>query len=206
LNGSRPRTVRERVFPLPRSLANVRRDFSERTWREAKGWARKKLARTGNKKYRPREKQKPDLTVARANKRLAVLPAEDRTLPDRPIPGVDHPPTGRHLLVVSVQDSDAGTPVQELPPVEEPAKNSLGGRPRRDRKLLGPNRGRDRTKITQLLADKRCSQAVLDFLATTEVGRTAGPSVAEEADGAASEASEWGEREREERLPTLRTY
>ena len=30
-----------------------------------------KLARTGNRKYRPREKQKPDPTVAKANKRLA---------------------------------------------------------------------------------------------------------------------------------------
>ena len=100
--------------------------------------------------------------------------------------------------MVSVQVPDVGTPVQELPPVEEPAKNSLGGRPRR--KLPGPARGRDRTKIAELLADERCSQAVLDFLATTDVGRTAGPQVARGAGGAASEASEWEEREREERL------
>ena len=48
------------------------------------------------------------------------------------------------------------------------------------------------------LGDVRCSKAIPDFLATTEVGRTAGPSVADEELG--SEASEWGKREREEYL------
>jgi len=64
-------TVRERIFTLPRSLANVKRDFSEKRWKETKGWTRKMLARTSNRKYRPCEKQKPGPTVARANKRLA---------------------------------------------------------------------------------------------------------------------------------------
>ena len=49
----------------------------------------------------------------------------------------------------------------------------------------------DRTGIAELLADERCSQAVLDFLATTDVGRTAGLPVVNEEDDAASEASEW---------------
>jgi len=42
------------------------------------------------------------------------------------------------------------------------------------------------------------SKAISDFLATTEVGRTAGPLVADEEPG--SEASEWEKREREEYL------
>jgi len=66
-------------------------------------------------------------------------------------------------------------------------------------KLVGPTRGRDRTNIAELLADERCSQAVLDFLATTDVGRTAAPPVANKEDDAASEASEWEARERAER-------
>jgi len=66
-------------------------------------------------------------------------------------------------------------------------------------KLPGPTRGRDRTKIVEL-ADERCSQAILDFLATTDVGRTAGPPVAKEGEEGVSEASEWEDREREERL------
>jgi len=34
-------------------------------------WAKKRLDKTKNRKYRPSEEQKPDPTVARANKRLA---------------------------------------------------------------------------------------------------------------------------------------
>jgi len=35
-------------------------------------------------------------------------------------------------------------------------------------------RGKDQFKISELFADERCSKAILGFLATTEVGRTAG--------------------------------
>ena len=76
---------------------------------------------------------------------------------------------------------------------------------RGDQEASGPNPGkrpqtrrRDRTKVAELFADERCSQAILDFLATTDVGRTAGPPVAEEGEGWASEASEREDREREE--------
>jgi len=70
------------------------------------------------------------------------------------------------------------------------------------RKLPGPTQGRYRTNIAELLADERCSQAVLQFLATTDVGRTSGPPVAEGEEDAASEArDQWsglgrGERRR----------
>jgi len=67
------------------------------------------------------------------------------------------------------------------------------------KKLPGPTKGRDRTNIAELLADERCSQAVLVFLATTDVGRTSGPPVAADGDGEASEASEWDAREQAER-------
>jgi len=67
------------------------------------------------------------------------------------------------------------------------------------RELPGPTRGRDRSSIAELLADEWCSQAVLEFLATTDVGRTSGPPVADEDEYAASEASEWGARDLAER-------
>ena len=54
-------------------------------------------------------------------------------------------------------------------------------------------RGNSRFKIWDLLADRRCSQAVLDFLSTTDVGRL----VPAEED-AGSEVSGWELREREE--------
>jgi hypothetical protein len=57
-------------------------------------------------------------------------------------------------------------------------------------------RGKSRWKVRDLMADERCSRAVLDFLTTTDVGRRV-PAPAEE--GARSEASEWELRERRER-------
>ena len=72
------------------------------------------------------------------------------------------------------------------------------------RKLPGSTRGSNRTKIVELFADEQCSEALLDFLATTDVGRTAGQPVAEDVEAAASEASAWDSREREERLAALR--
>jgi len=64
------------------------------------------------------------------------------------------------------------------------------------RKLSGPTRGKESTNMVELFADERCSQALLYF-ATTDVGRMAGPRVAEEEEGA-SGASEWEDRESEE--------
>ena len=61
----------------------------------------------------------------------------------------------------------------------------------------GDGRWRSRWKIRDLLADRRCSQAVLDFLTSTEVGKIL-PAVVEE-DGAGNEASEGELRERRER-------
>jgi len=57
-------------------------------------------------------------------------------------------------------------------------------------------RGKRRFAIRDLLADDRCSKAVLDFLSTTEVGRLVPPPADEDVQ---SEASEWELRERRER-------
>jgi len=60
--------------------------------------------------------------------------------------------------------------------------------------------GKDRTKIAERFADERCSQALLDFPRYNRRRKA----VAEDAEAAASEASEWDGREREERLAALR--
>lgn len=59
--------------------------------------------------------------------------------------------------------------------------------------LKDTGRGRSRWTIRDLLADGRCSQTVLDFLSTTDVGRLV---PAEE--NAGSEVSEWELRERQD--------
>jgi len=58
-------------------------------------------------------------------------------------------------------------------------------------------RGKWRWRAHELFADQRCSQALLDFLTATDVGRIVPP--AEEEADAGSEVSEWELRERWER-------
>ena len=53
---------------LPRSLANLKREISEKKWAEARQWAR---GGTSKKKYRLPESQWPDGTVPGSTKRLA---------------------------------------------------------------------------------------------------------------------------------------
>jgi len=52
-------------------------------------------------------------------------------------------------------------------------------------------------RIRDLFADRRCSQAVLDFLTSTDIGRIV-PAVEVDADGG-SDVPEWELRERQER-------
>jgi hypothetical protein len=55
-------------MPLPRSLAHVKREISEKKWAEARRWAG---GRVSTKKYRLPRGQRPDKTVASSSKRLA---------------------------------------------------------------------------------------------------------------------------------------
>jgi len=57
-----------RAAPLPRSLANLKREISEKKWAEARQWAG---GRTSKTKYRMPKSQKPDGAVAGSTKRLA---------------------------------------------------------------------------------------------------------------------------------------
>ena len=181
-------TVTKRVFPLPRSFANVKRGFSEKKWQDAKAWTRNMLARTSNRKYRPSDRQKPDPTVA---KRLA---AQMKT---------GHCLTGQYLAWTTRRPDATCWWCQYLfkncPQWKSQRRTLWATVLEETRKLPGHTRGRDRTSIAELLADERCSQAVLDFLATTDVGRTSGPPAAGEDEDASSEASEWEAREQEER-------
>ena len=194
-------SVSTRKFPLPRSLANVKRGFSEQKREDARGWARKQLARTRNRKYRPSEKQKPNPTVAKANKRLASRFYQMKT---------GHCLTGQYLAWTTRRpDATCWWCQYSIQTREHLFKNCPQWRSQQKalwttvleetRKLPGPTRGRDRTSIAELLVDERCSQAVLQFFATTDVGRTSGPPVAEDGEDAASEASEWEARDQAER-------
>jgi len=61
----------QKSLPSAEVLRQCKRGFSEKKWQDTKAWTRKMLACTGNRKYRPSDRQKPDPTVAKANRHLA---------------------------------------------------------------------------------------------------------------------------------------
>jgi len=123
-----------------------------------------------------------------------------RALPDRTIPRVDDA-TRTHPVGGANTTPRPGITCLNTAPNGRTNRKHVSAE---TRKLPGPARERQKTSIAELLADRRCSQAVLDFLENTVVGRTPGPPVAEEVDEGASEASEWEERERDESLAEMR--
>jgi len=59
--------IEARAMPLPRSLANLKREISEKKWAETRQWAGGRTS----KKYRIPKSQKPNGMVAGSTKRLA---------------------------------------------------------------------------------------------------------------------------------------
>jgi len=121
---------------------------------------------TSNQKYRPSEKQKPDTIVAGANKRLAFR-FYQRLAIASPENTTRHPDTKCWWCQYSIQTREhlfKNCPqwwCQQKPLWEAVLEET--------EKLPGPTpRGRDRTKLAELLADERRGQAVLIFLATTD--------------------------------------
>ena len=74
-----------RPMPLPRSLANIKREITEKKWAGARQWARARQWAGGGaskKKYKRPESHKPDGAVAGSTKtRSKVLSAEGGALP-----------------------------------------------------------------------------------------------------------------------------
>jgi hypothetical protein len=176
-------------MPLPRSLAHLKREISEKKWMEARQWAGE---RTSKKKYKMPTMQRPDGTVAGSSKRHASRFYQLKTghcLTGQYLNWTKSRPTAQcwwcpcttqtrdHLFKVCIAWKEQ--------------QKSLWAEVRKE-----TGRWKNRWKVRDLLADERCSRAVLDFLATTDVGRLV-PAPAEE-DGQ-SEVSEWELRERRER-------
>jgi len=185
-NGSPPRTLTGRSAQEISPCRDHPRGFSEQKWEDASNWTKKQLARTRNRKYRPDEK-KPDQTVAKAKKRLASRFYQMKT---------GHCLTVQYLAWATRRPDATCWWCQykiqtrvhlfkNCPQWKSQQKTLWAAVLEVTRKLPGPTRGRDRTSIAELLADQRCSQAVLTFLATTDVGRTSGPPVADEGEDAA---------------------
>jgi ribonuclease HI len=177
------------VEPLPRSLAHLKRGISEKKWSEARQWAGSRINKL---KYKMPAGQKPDGMVAGSSKRHASRFYQLKT---------GHALTGEHLH----WSKSRPTPQCWWCASEKQTRDHLfkecaewRGQQRilwaEVRKETG--KWKSRWKVRDLLADERCTRAVLDFLSTTDVGRLV-PARAE--DDAQSVESEWDLRERRER-------
>jgi ribonuclease HI len=176
------------VERLPRSLAHLKREISEKKWAEARQWAGSWISKH---KYKMPHRQRPDQTVAGSTKRHASRFYQLKT---------GHCLTAQYLNWTKTRPTAQcwwcpyRTQTREhcfkACPAWKEQQKTLWAEVRRE-----TGRWKSRWKVRDLLADERCSRAVLDFLATTDVGRRV-PAPAEE--DAESETSEWELRERRE--------
>ena len=95
------------------------------------------------------------------------------------------------LRVVPAQNTDPGTPAQALQEVEDAAEDAVG------RSSKGNGRGKDRFTVRDLMADERCTRAVLDFLRTTKVGSRVEPRAVPPKPGEDGEVAREGAEEME---------
>jgi len=165
--------------------ANLKREISEKKWAEARQWAG---GRTSKKKCRMPNSQKPDGAVANSSKRIASRFYQLKT---------GHCLTGQYLNWTKKRPTPQcwwcryRTQTRDHHSKEcpewKPQQKILWAEVKKE-----TGKGKDRWKVRDLLADGRCSQAVLDFLPTADVGRRV-PGVEE--DDAVSAVSELEVRE-----------
>ena len=171
----------------PRSRANIRREISEKKWGQARECT---AGRTSKKKYRMPTSQRRDGTVAGSAKRLAQRFYQLKT---------GHCRTGKYLYWTKFWRT---APCWWCPHPKQTREHLLKGCPRwrKEQRTLWKEvwkemgKARQWWKAHKLFADQRCSWAVLDFLASMEVGKTV-PAVEEDT---RSEVSEWELQERAE--------
>ena len=164
--------------PIPRSLTNLKREISEKKWVEARQWAGDRTS----KKYRMPKSQKTDGAVAGSTKRLASRFYQIKT---------GHCLTGQYLNWTKSRSTpqcwwcryrtQTRDHLFKECPEWKPQQKILWAEVKKE-----TGKWKDRWKVRDLLADGRCSRAVLDFLATTDVGKR----VPGEEDDAVSAVSE----------------
>jgi len=178
----KPGTRGVELLPLPRSLASLKREISEKKWAEARAWAG---GRTSKKKYKMPTTQRPNEVVAGSTKSLASRFYQLKT---------GHCRTGQYLHWTGARPTAqcwwCKCPTQTRDHLlKECPKWKDQQRILWKEVWKETGRGKRRWKGHELFADVTCSRAVLDFLSATDVGRLV-PPLAEEGD-AVSEVSEW---------------
>ena len=109
-------------------------------------WTKAQLVRsTKDSKYRPSTGRTQPRGSSQQKARLEVLPAEDATLPHRPVPPVDYEklrPDAKRWWCPPAPDPRASTSSKKLSAVEEPAEDPLGHRPGGNQEAPRPGPGR----------------------------------------------------------------
>jgi len=165
LNGSGTDKYGRRPTPLPASLAHLKRRISEKKWKEAREWS---LARIKNPRFdTKRLRQTTDPTPAKAPKRIAARFYQLKT---------GHALTATHLKWIKLREDDQCWWCCRSRQTREhlfkhctrwrAQQKAMWAKVEKDTK-----RGKRRWKMAELFADERCSEAILEFLRTTDVGR-----------------------------------
>jgi len=123
--------VKKRRFPLPSSLANFKRDFSEEKMDGGPGLGQQEARQNQQQEYEPTSASPP---VSTSSRRGTASPASTSTGPH----AVQTPPAGGGGI-----RSRLASTFQELPEVEMPANDSLGDRPGETQEAPGPDSGEE---------------------------------------------------------------
>jgi len=157
----------KRPMPPPRSLANLKREISEKKWEEAWIWSKNRVR---GKKYQMPNTMHQNSMVAQTSKRLAGRFHQLKT---------GHCCTGQYLKWTKNSDTaECGWCRYKSQTREHLFKNCDKWKMQQKilwaevRKKTG--RGKDRFRMRDLFADERCTGAILAFLRTTEVGTRVG--------------------------------
>ena len=151
-------------MPLPRSLANIKREISEKKWAETRWWAG---GRTSKKKYKMPKSQRPNGTVAGSTKGLASRFYQLKT---------GHCRTGQYLRWAKARPTAqcwwCRCPTQTRDHLLKGSSKWKGQQRTLWKEVWEETgRGKHRWKAHELFADRRCSQAVLEILSSTDVGK-----------------------------------
>jgi ribonuclease HI len=152
------------------TLAHVARGVTEAKWNEHLAWVKERCR--GKRYYLLRERQHTDPVASRARKATAARFYQLR---------MNKAPTGPYLAEVGQAEDDKCWWCSSSSPGAGPSqtREHLFKHCRRWKdqqatmwRAIGRATGRKRTNtsMTQLFGDERCTAAILEFLATTEVG------------------------------------
>jgi ribonuclease HI len=162
---------RTRRMP-PASLAHLSRQIAEKKWVESKNWAYSRITNPAyNVKCRPWRRNCPDPGPAKTRKATASRYYQLKT---------GHALTGQYLKWIGSKDDDMCWWCHQ-PGVTQTREHlfKVCTTWKKQQKILWKavrlqtKRGRDRFRIADLFADERCTEAILEFLETTDVGRKA---------------------------------